>query len=200
MILPTNPNIPDWSPPARASSSQVQRWRQEMVSWISSVLHQRTDANVMHATRYWARKPTEKYFESLAIDAARLGEIESLRQHYHHIAEFIHLPRTGQRGKYPRKRGQTPTIDFAVEAAAFGKVFWRAVYGRKKRGRDDSMSAEMIVAEYYAGMNSGGGEVTEDAIRDRANAIKDRAKTYRIPRPVTRRDAALARLLASSIK
>jgi hypothetical protein len=189
MILPTNPNIPAWSLPARASSSQTKRWYHDMVVWISSVLDQRTDANVRHATRSWSRRSVEKCFESWAIEDARRGEIESLRQHYPHIAKFIHLPRTGRRGKYPRRRGQTPTIDFAVEDAAFVKMFWRAVYGRKNRGRDDNMSAEAIVAEYYAGM--GCSDVTEDA-------IKDRAKTYRIPRLVARRDAVLARLLASS--
>jgi hypothetical protein len=185
MILLT---IPAWSPPARASSSQMRRWRRDMVSWIGSVLDQRTAANVRHATEYWSRRSIEKCSEKWAIEAARRGEIGSLRQHYPHIAEFIHLPRTGRRGKYPRRRGQTPTIDFAVEDAAFVKMFWRRMYGRRNRGRDDNMSAEMIVAEYYAGM--GYSDVTE-------GAIKDRAKTYRVPRLVARRDAVLARLLAA---
>jgi hypothetical protein len=182
--------IPAWSPPARASSSQMRRWRQDMVSWIGSVLDQRTAANVRHATNCWGKRIGREYFElRWAIEAARLGEIEPLRQRYPHIAEFIHLPRTGRRGKYPRRRGQTPTIDFLVEDAAFIKRFWREVYGRKNRKRDENLSAEMIVAEYYVGM--GYSDVTE-------GAIKDRAKTYRVPRLVARRDAVLARLLAAA--
>jgi hypothetical protein len=162
-----------------------------MREWIWRVLDQRTEAHMESANAYWSDRSAEDYFERSAIEAARLGNVEGLRALYPNIAEFIHLPRAGRRGKYPRRRNTTvPAIDAAVEDAAFVKLFWREVYGRKNRSRGDNMSAEAIVADYWREM--GRTEVTEDA-------IKQRAKTYRIPALVAKQDADLARDFATSI-
>jgi hypothetical protein len=180
-------SIPQWQPAAGASSAARQRWQQEMQEWIGHVLDWRTETKIKSANEYWGRQGSKKYFEQSAIAAAHYGDIEPLRRRHPSIAQFIHLPREKQRGKYPRRSSGTITsIEGAVEAAAFVRLFWREVYGRKNRRRDD-LSADGIVADYYKSM--GRAEVTEDA-------IKQRARKYRIPPLVAAQDAKLARSLA----
>jgi hypothetical protein len=178
-------SIPQWQPAAGASTAARQRWQREMREWIGQVLDWRTETKIESANEYWGRQGSKKHFERSAIEDARQGNVEPLRKIYPHIAEFIHSPREGRRGKYSRWRGVT-AIDAAVEAAAFVRLFWREVYGRKNRGRDD-LSADSIVADYYKSM--GHAEVTEDA-------IMTRAKTYRMPLMVAKQDAELAHAFA----
>jgi hypothetical protein len=178
-------SIPQWQPPPGASPRQLRQWRKEMREWIGCVLDWRTETKIESANEYWRRQGSKKYFERSAIEDARQGNVEMLRKLYPHIAEFIHSPREGRRGKYSRWRGVT-AIDAAVEDAAFVRLFWREVYSRKNRGRDD-LSADSVVADYYKSM--GRAEVTEDAIRMRA-------KTYRVPLKVAKQDAELAHAFA----
>src|SRR6266567_2021930 len=138
-----------------------------MQDWIGRVLDWRTETKVMVATK--EAPEAEDFFEQTAIELAHYGKIEPLRERYPHIAQFIHLPREGRRGKYPRRSsGTIKSVEAAVEAAAFVR---REVYGRRNRRRDDVMSAEAVVARYYKDM--GYAEVTE-------YAIKQRARKYRI--------------------
>jgi hypothetical protein len=161
-----------------------------MCEWIGRLLDRRTETTARVATEDFSSRSIEDYFEQSAIDAAHYGDIEPLRKRYPHIAQFIHLPREGHRGKYPRRSSGTITcVEDAVEAAAFVRRFWREVYGRKNRSRDD-LSAEAVVADYYRSM--GHTEVTEDAIRMRA-------KTYRMPLKVAMRDAEIAHAFAERV-
>jgi hypothetical protein len=184
-------SIPQWQPPPGASPRRLRQWRKEMQDWIGGVLDWRTETKIESANEYWGHQGSKKYFEQSVVEDARHGNVETLRKLYPHIAHFIHLPREGHRGKYPRRSSGTITcVEDAIEASAFVRLFWREVYGRRNRSRDDAMSAEAVVAHYYKSM--GLAEVTEDA-------IKQRARKYRIPPLVAARDAEMARSLASSI-
>ena len=180
-------SIPQWQPPPGASPRQLRQWRKEMQEWIGHVLDWRTESKLKSA----GAKVTsaEEYFERSAIEAARQGNVEMLRLRYKNIAEFIHAPTKG-RGKHSRWRGVT-AIDVAVEDAAFVRLLWREVYGRKNRSREDNASAEKLIAEYYAEM--GRSEVTE-------HAIAQRMKKYIIPPLVRREDEDLAHRIGEAIR
>lgn len=184
-------SIPEWSPPADASLRQRRQWRKDMQIWIGSVLDWRTETRMNAANKRAVEESVEDYLEQSAIYHAHYGDIEPLRKRHPRIAQFIHLPREGHRGKYPRRSsGTISSVEAAVEAAAFVKLFWREVYGHRNRRREDDMSAEAVVARHYNDM--GFVEVTEAA-------IKKRARKYRIRSLVAVEDAELARSLASSI-
>jgi hypothetical protein len=169
-----------------------------MQTWIGVVLDWRTETKINVANK--EAPEAKEFFDQTAIDAAHRGKIEPLRARYPHIAQFIHLPRKGRRGKYPRRSsGTIPPVEAAVEAATFVRLLWREVYGRRNRRRDDDMSAEAVVARYYKDIfdaryykDTGFAEVTEDA-------IKKRARKYRIHPLVAAQDAELVRSVAVSI-
>jgi hypothetical protein len=172
-----------WQPPARGR----RQWRKDMTTWIGNELDWRNEALVNDANAYWHGRTDDD--EQFALGAARVGNIEPLRQLHPNIAEFIHLPKKGRRGKYPRRRdGVMPQIDMAVEDVKFVKMLWRELYGRRRGG---DLSAEEVVADYHKAM--GHTEVTEDA-------ILERAKTLRVGAEQAAWDAARARKRALSIR
>jgi hypothetical protein len=79
-----------------------------------------------------------------AIDQAEHGNIEPLRRHYPHLADYLHLPK--------RKRGYRfhpkPLVDFVQTAANDVPrihALWAKHYKKKKRRRGQ-MSAEEFAA------------------------------------------------------
>jgi hypothetical protein len=56
--------------------------------------------------------------DALEIASARRGDIGPLRARYPHLAEFLHLPTKGRRGKYLRKPKSVPPGVSAARAAA----------------------------------------------------------------------------------
>lgn len=186
-------SYPDWELPARAGAESRRRWNREMTRLIHRALDWRTEVTVKRLNEYWLER--RKRGDDIASEIFVLSPAErvtELRRLHPQFAEYIHLPRKGQRGKYPRRREAGP-VEMAVMDTAFVRMLWREIYGRKNRRQSD-VSAESLVVAYYADMDR---ELsTRDFVEVTEDGIRKRASKYRIPAEVTRRDAELAREFA----
>lgn len=184
---------PDWELPARAGAESRRRWHREMTWLIHGALDWRAEETMKRVNKYWLERC--KRGDDIASEifvSSPAERVTELRRLHPEIAEFIHLPRKGQRGKYPRRREAGP-VEMAVMDTAFVRMLWREIYGRKNRRQGD-LSAESIVVKYYADMDKELG--TRDFVEVTEDGIRKRAAKYRIPAEVTRQDAELAREFA----
>jgi hypothetical protein len=79
------------------------------------------------------------------MEAARNGNMAPLRKHYPKLAEFLHPPPLGA-GQYKRQLSQLekPARDLVSRI----RSLWSANFNRKRRRRDDGITAVEIAARY----------------------------------------------------
>ena len=124
------PPQPDWAGDDEA-----------MCRWCFAMLEKQLEAKDDH-DKEWVRA-NRSYVQAWV--AFQQGNPAPMRELHPHLAEIINLPKK-QRGQHMRSEAQTK--EFVLDLVKRVKALWRKHYGRRKRGRDDGITANGIVASF----------------------------------------------------
>lgn len=140
--------LPPWSGNDRAMYNwciamlEAQDWKETDRLW--AIMNARSRDPAVHK-QYLEWLESEEF----AIKRAREGDPTLLRKRYPQLAEFLHP------AKRPKGRPATRPVNRLMDDRAVAldylkriKKLWRTHYGRKKRIREDGITADEIVAEY----------------------------------------------------
>ncbi len=124
------PAQPDWTGDDKA-----------MCRWCFAMLEKQLEEKDDH-DKEWVRA-NRTYVQAWV--AFGQGNPAPMRELYPDLAEIIHPP-PPQRGQH--RRPETQQKEFALDLVKRVKGLWRTHYGRRKRGRDDGITANGIVASF----------------------------------------------------
>lgn len=154
--------VPVWSLPANAAPDKKRAWERAMIEWIGDHFDWAHDKEMDEARDRYSE---DDGYLLLALYLAAGGDYGPLRKCYPDLAEHLNPPKLG-RGQKFKKPKDLDWVGLAAKDVPYVRRLCQKHYGKIRRRRGDTLSAEKIVAAYYTNfLTEKDGSVTEDAIR-----------------------------------